>query len=165
MMDRIDANMEDGLAAAAAGTTSSNYLGDPAVVDQLVRDFMSSCVSINVDFQGGEIDEGEAGEKLVELSKRYASIFLGESKAYVPMPWNSPRRLDFYVRAMQPPHLEDYERATDAYFAAIGTAVIQIAMRIDKNEVLESEGQQAITEMRDDMVRAMLGTRDVAHAG
>jgi len=156
-MDRIDKNMEDGLAAAAAGASAGNYLGNTDVVDQLVRDFLSSCISINADFQGGEVDEDGAGTKLMELSQRYAGIFLGESNAYVAMPWNSPRRLEFYLRAMKPPHLEDHARATDAYFAAHGTAAIMLAMRADKRELTEAEVQEELTTMRNGMVRALLG--------
>lgn len=154
-MDRIDVNMQDGLAAAAAG--AGNYLGNTDVVDQLVRDFLSSCVGINADFQEGSLEEDDAGEKLMELSKRYASIFLGESKAYVAMPWNSPRRLEFYLRAMKPPHMEDHQRAADAYFAANGTAAIMLAMRADKRELSEAEVQEELTTIRNGMVRALLG--------
>lgn len=156
-MDRIEVNMEDGLAAAAAGAQADNYLGNTATVDRLVRDFLSSCVGINADFQEGTLEEDDAGEKLMELSVRYAAIFLGESKAYVAMPWNSPQRLEFYLRAMKPPHMEDHARAADAYFACHGTAAIMLAMRADKKELTEAEVQDELTVLRNSMVRALLG--------
>lgn len=162
-MTRMRANVEDGLRAAAQGVVSGNYLGDPRVVDQLVRDFLAFAVSINVELQTGDIDAAAAEVKLVDLSKKYAAIFLGETPGYVAQPWNSPRRLEFFLRAKKPPHLEDYDRATDAYFAANGTAAIMLAMRADKRELTEAEVQEELTTMRNDMVRALLGIEWAEH--
>lgn len=162
-MDRIDTNMSDGLAAAAAGATTGNYLGNADVVDQLVRDFLSSCISVNEQFQTGAVDGEVAELQLVGLAKRYADIFLGQSSAYVAMPWNSPLRLEFYLRAMRPPHMEDHARATDAYFACHGTAAIMLAMRADKHELTEAEVQHELTVMCNGMVRALLGIEWAEH--
>jgi len=156
-MDRAEANMQDGLRAVAQGAVSGNYLGDPRVVDQLVRDFLAFAVSINVELQTGVINADAAEAKLVDLSKKYSAIFLGETPGYVAQPWNSPRRLEFFLRAKKPPHLEDYERATDAYFAANGTAAIMLAMRADKRGLTETDVQQELTTIRNGMVRALMG--------
>ncbi|WP_440532570.1 hypothetical protein [Variovorax sp. YR566] len=162
-MDRIETNMLDGLAAAAAGVKGKPYLGSTDVVDQLVRDFLAFSISVNEQFQTGAINATAASEKLMELSQRYANIFLGESKAYMAMPWNSPRRLEFFLRAKKPPHLEDHARATDAYFACHGTAAIMLAMRADKHELTEAEVQEELTMMRNGMVRALLGIEWAEH--
>jgi hypothetical protein len=163
-MTRRNANPVDGLAlAAAAGTKGENYLGDADVVDRLVRDFLASCISVNAEFQTGAIDGDAAEVQLVNLAKRYADIFLGQSKAYKPMPWNSPRRLEFFLRAKKPPHLEDHARATDAFFACHGTAAIQLSMMADKHELSESEAQHELTTIRNQMTRALLGVEWAEH--
>ncbi|SFO84750.1 hypothetical protein SAMN05216567_1038 [Variovorax sp. OK605] len=164
-MDRIEANMVDGLAAAAAGVSAGNYLGDPRVVDRLVRDFLAFAVSINVELQTGAIGADQAEVKLVDLSKKYATIFLGETPGYVAMPWNSPRRLGIYMRHLGIPHMEDHARPADAFFAAIGTFAIQLAMRADKHEITEQEARQALDVTRTDAVKALLGTREGTQAG
>jgi hypothetical protein len=160
---RMHVNGEDGLAAAAAGVKGGNYLGSPDVVDQLVRDFLAFSISVNEQFQTGAIDGAAAEVQLVDLAKRYASIFLGEVRGYVAQPWNSPRRLEFFLRAKKPPHLEDHARAADAYFAAHGTAAIMLAMRADKHELSEAEVQEELTIMRNSMVRALLGIEWAEH--
>ncbi|MNR56177.1 hypothetical protein D3C85_1767060 [compost metagenome] len=53
--------------------------------------------------------------------------------------------------------MEDHARASDAYFAAYGTAAIMLAMRADKHELTEAEVQEELTTIRNDMVRALLG--------
>lgn len=162
-MNRIEANMQDGLRAAAEGAVSGNYLGDPRVVDQLVRDLLAFAISINVELQTGNVNADLAETKLVDLSKKYAAIFLGETPGYVAQPWNSPRRLGFFLRAKRPPHMEDHARASDAYFAACGTAAIMLAMRADKHELTEAEVQEELTTIRNDMVRALLGIEWAEH--
>lgn len=162
-MNRLDKNLVDGLAAAAANVKGRNYLGDPRVVDQLVRDFLSTSISVNEQFQTGAIDGAAAEAQLVDLAKRYASIFLGEVRGYVAQPWNSPRRLEFFLRAKKPPHLEDHARAADAYFACHGTAAIMLAMRADQNELSEAEVQHELTVIRNQMVRALLGIEWTEH--
>lgn len=155
---RRNANTVDGLVlAAAAGTKDKNYLGDGEVVDRLVRDFLARAISINVELQTGNVDADAAEARLVDLSKTFAAIFLGETAGYIAQPWNSPRRLEFFLRAKKPPHLEDHARATDAYFAAHGTVAIMLAMRADKHELTEAEVQEELTGMRNGMVRALLG--------
>lgn len=161
-MNRLDKNLEDGLAAAAAGTKGQNYLGDPRVVDQLVRDFMASCISVNEQFQIGMVGGDAAEVQLLDLAKKYGRIFMGEDGGYKPMPWNSPRRLGIYMRHLSIPHMEDHERAADAFFAAIGTFAIQLAMRADRHEISEQEARQALDETRTDAVKALLGTREGA---
>jgi hypothetical protein len=163
-MTRRNANSVDGLAlAAAAGTKGENYLGDADVVDRLVRDFLASCISVNAEFQTGALDGDAAEVQLVDLAKRCADIFLGQSKAYKPMPWNSLRRLEFFLRAKKPPNLEDHARATDAYFCAYGTAGVMLAMRADQHELSEAEVRHELTVIRKQMVRALLGVEWAEH--
>lgn len=164
-MNRLDKNLVDGLAAAAASVKGKNYLGDPRVVDQLVRDFLAFAVSINVELQTGDIDADVAEVRLVDLSKKYAAIFLGETPGYVAQPWNSPRRLGIYMRHLGIPHMEDHARAADAFFAAIGTFAIQLAMRTDRREISERAARQAFDVTRTDAVKALLGTREGAQQG
>lgn len=162
-MTRIDLNVEDGLAAAAAGVSAGNYLGDPRVVDRLVRDFLAFAVSTSVGLQAGDIDADQAEVKLVDLSKRYGRIFMGEDPGYRAMPWNSPRRLGAYIQAIAVPHAEDHARPIDGLFAFFGTAAIQVAMCLERHDADESEAQEALDEFRTQMVSIFLGTRDAGH--
>lgn len=158
-MDRIEANTTDGLKLTADTLAQKNYLGDPDVVDQLLRDFLTASLSLLTEVETGDVSADDAPAKLVDLAKSYAAIFLGESKAYVAQPWNSPDRLGLFLRAKKPPHLEDYDRPADAYFAAIGTAAIEHAQAVDAGTISEAEAQEGITEIRNDAMRALLGVR------
>jgi hypothetical protein len=159
MMDRIEVNAEDGLKLTADALAQKNYLGDPDVVDRLVRDFLSAALSLLTDVETGDASAEDAPAKLVDLAKSYAGIFLGESAAYVAQPWNSPNRLGLFLRAKKPPHLEDYDRPADAYFAAIASAAIMHAQAVEEGTLPEGEAQEALTEIRNDAVRTLLGIR------
>lgn len=158
-MDREEINQQDGLKLVADTVGAGTYLGNADVVDQLVRDFLLGCVSLLTEVQIGDVPGGDASDKLVTMAKKYAAIFMGEAPGYVPQPWNSPNRLGLYLRAMRPPHLEDYDRPADAYFAAIGTAAIQHAQAVDDGTITEAEARAGLTSIRNDAVAALLGTR------
>ena len=63
------------------------------------------------------------------------------------------------LRVMKPPHLEDYDRPADAYFAAIGSAAIEYVQAVDAGTMFEAEAKECTTETRNDAVAALLGTR------
>jgi hypothetical protein len=67
-------------------------LGDPAIVDMLVREFLGAVVDIRIAYNAGE--EAAPVARLRQTSIRFARIFYGEDKRYQPLkPWNSSEQL------------------------------------------------------------------------
>lgn len=162
-MTRENVNSEDGLALTADSLGQKNYLGDPDVVDQLVRGYLSSCLSLLSNFEDGTVGNvDDASGKLLALALKTAAVFMGEDPNYVAQPWNSPNRLGFYLRALKPPHMEDYARPADAYFAAIGTAAIQHSIAQSNGEISELESKEGLDMIRNDAIAALLGVREGA---
>lgn len=54
--------------------------------------------SLLAEVQTGDISDDDAPGKLVDMAKKYASIFMGESAACVAQPWNATHRLGVYMR-------------------------------------------------------------------
>jgi hypothetical protein len=70
-----------------------NYLGDPMVVQYLVRNFAAGALA-----RRGKIGDDEAMRKDIDDSRNMAKIFLGEDPAYPAMDkWNAPGSVDQYI--------------------------------------------------------------------
>lgn len=48
---------------------------------------------------------------------------------------------------MKLPHVEDYDRPADAFFAAIGSSVIEHAKAVSEGTITETEAQEGIARM------------------
>lgn len=161
-MDRMEANAQDGLRLVADTVGAGNYLGSPTVVDHLLRDFMAGALSILAEFEDGRAgDEGAAEARVHELAKRYEAIFLGEDEGYVPMPWNSRRRLAIYLRAICP-KVDGMERSALAFFVAIASTVIANAIAVNKGLMVEADAKADMIIILNDATKALLGTREGA---
>ncbi len=161
-MDREQINLQDGLKLVADTVQAGNYLGSPTVVDRLLRDFMSSALSILAEFQDGRAGSEDAAEVQVHaLARRYEAIFMGEDAGYVPQPWNSRRRLGIYLRAICP-NVEGLERSSFAFFVVIASVIIENAVEVGQGRMLEGEAQRRMTVILNDATKALLGTREGA---
>ena len=88
------------LAAAIHLATQPNYLGNPAVIDQILKDLSVATLDrwhAPVDLNS-EADVDAAVQADTEACERAALIFLGRDPAYTPMPgWNRPGMIDEHV--------------------------------------------------------------------
>lgn len=153
---RLDINLEDGLKAAAEGASSGNYLGDPKVVDQLVRDFMSVVFSERAKWHEG--GDGKAAEaRINEVCASYGKVFMGQSPAYVAMPWNSEHRLGAYLRAVVP-DAGDYDNPGEAYFQFLAVQALNAAIAVEEG-VSEEQIKSELTDVVNDAVDVLLGRK------
>lgn len=154
---RLDINLEDGLKAAAEGAAAGNYLGDAAVVERLVRDFFSVVFSERAKFH--ETGNGEAAEsRIAELCKSYSRVFMGESDAYVAMPWNSPHRLGNFLLATLP-DARSYATPGEAYFNFLAVQALNAAIALEEGHMPEDEVKAGMTEVIDDAIDVLLGRK------
>lgn len=154
---RLDIEIQDGLKATTKGTASSNYLGDPQLVDRLVRDFFSVVISERAKFH--ETGDGDAAEqRIAELCTSYARMFMGESDHYVAQPWNSPHRLGNYLRAVTP-DVADYPTPAEAYFNVLAVQALSASVAIEEGIVSEAEAQGELTAVVNDAVNVLLGRK------
>lgn len=157
---RLDVNMEDGLKAAAAGAMSGNYLGDARLVEQLVRDFMSTVLSERSKWH--ETGDGKAAEtRINELCASYGTVFLGKSDAYVAQPWNSLYRLGAYLRAVTP-DVDDYDNPVEAYFQFLAVQALNGAIELEEGGNEEYVKSQ-LAEVVEDAVDILLGRKAGQH--
>jgi hypothetical protein len=157
---RLDVNMEDGLKAAAEGTVSGNYLGDARLVEQMVRDFMSTVLSERSKWH--ETADGTAAEaRINELCASYGQVFLGNSTADVAQPWNSLYRLGAYLRAA----LSDpgkFDNPVEAYFQHLAVQALNAAIDLEEG-ANEEHVKSQLTEIVEDAVDILLGSKAGQH--
>lgn len=154
--DRAAANAEDGLKLAIDGVLGGNYLGDPVVVDQLVRDFMSEVFSARAAWH--ESGDGAAAEaRIGHLCKQYGTVIMGESKAHVAQPWNSPQRLGAMLRALVE-DASEFASSGEAYFHFLAVQALNAAIGLESG-ANEEEVKRSMSEVVADAVDVILGRR------
>lgn len=73
------------------GTVSETYLGDPAVVEGLVRKLAGDVAAARGDYNEGKISHIAAAGRVNALAAALAPAFIGASPDYQAMPsWNAP---------------------------------------------------------------------------
>jgi hypothetical protein len=154
--DRLEANTQDGLAMATK--SPANYLGNPDVVEKLVRDFFTVVFSERSKYhQSGGGDA--CADRISDVCKSYGSVFMGETSEYVPQPWNHQSRLGAYLRSL----LEDvnsYASPGDAYFNFLAVQALNAAIALEEGAMTEDEVKAGMQEVVDDAVNVLLGRRD-----
>jgi hypothetical protein len=74
------------------------YLGDPEVVDGIVRGFVGGIVNIRAAFYQDKIAGEAAATQTFDTIKETAAIFSGQASDYQLMPsWNKPEGVGAYV--------------------------------------------------------------------
>ncbi len=154
--DRAAANAEDGLKLAVDGVLGGNYLGDPVVVDQLVRDFMSEVFSARAAWH--ESGDGAAAEaRIGHLCKQYGAVIVGQGAGHVAQPWNSPSRLGAMLRVLVE-HSADFENPGEAYFHFLAVQALNAAISLESG-ANEEEVKRSMSEVVADAVDVILGRR------
>jgi hypothetical protein len=107
-------------------------LGDPAIVDQLVRQFAARVFDIRSAFFTGEPG---ADEPLVDIeadARRMGAIFLGRDVAYDLMPWNSDNCLGMYLKVLFPEESMNYGDPCTGAFMWLAYQIAQAAHAVDQ---------------------------------
>lgn len=76
------------------------FLGDPAIVESLVRSFLGRVIDIRTAYNEDKMDGPEAAEAVQDAADQYARIFMGQDKGYAAQPWNSPEQLGASLSAV-----------------------------------------------------------------
>lgn len=98
MLNKTDHTLD--LSIAAAEKDGKPYLGDQAVVRDLVGDLGSEALSRLVKFSSGEIDQEAVSAADVAEATALAKVFLGQNDEYnVVQGWNEPGKIDDFVAA------------------------------------------------------------------
>ena len=82
------------MVAALAPTTAKNYLGDPKVVDRLLRDYANSCIQRWLAME----DRNESARLDVEDAAGLVAIFPGNNPQFPPIAnWNKAGVIDRWL--------------------------------------------------------------------
>lgn len=67
----------------------THSLGDPDVVESLIREFGSGVIDARVQYQRGQLSGAACTAQITSLSQRNADIFLGRDPAFTAPAWNT----------------------------------------------------------------------------
>lgn len=148
-------NEQDGLALSTAPQSQGRYLGDPAVVNRLVRDFAQRVLELRSRWHesGGAADPTEHIEA---LCRSYGDIFLGRDKSYVAQPFNAPNRLGVVMRLLVKPGPE-FDDPGVAFFNWFALQVLHAAVELEGGTA-EDYVKRELDAVTRDVVGRLLGT-------
>ncbi|CAB4130446.1 hypothetical protein UFOVP119_70 [uncultured Caudovirales phage] len=78
-------------------------LGNPDVVEELVRQFILEVVDIRKAYHEDKIEGPAATIAVAKAAARYAAIFMGGDPQYSHTEWNTPERLGAFLLDTLPP--------------------------------------------------------------
>lgn len=125
-----------------------NDLGDPGVVELLVRGYVDKCLAAFHEALSGRIDQDTAIDGIYAQASALNAVFLGISgfQTVIVHPWNSPDQLGVFLRDTLdfdfPP-----EECVRAAFVHLATHVMQ-ALQQSQSE-WEEQVESLIFEVRD----------------
>ncbi len=129
-----------------------NYLGDPEVVETLLRQTLSLvCENFS-----------EPEEKFLALVKseceRLAKIFLGEDPQYAPIDgWNKPGFIDKYLDQKNGHESESPEASLFGCFASFITSAIKIINYAGEPDVKDEHWNWQVDDLLNEYTHVLLG--------
>ncbi|MFM0663341.1 hypothetical protein [Paraburkholderia sediminicola] len=134
-------------------------LGDPAVVDALVRQFARRVFDTRAAFHKGEPGAREPLVIIEEDARSMGAIFLGHDPAYDATPWNSDNRLGMYFKVLLPEEDEHYGGPGVAVFMWLAHQLAQGAKVLEDDPGTEAEVQRRLNHVIEDVVARLLHTK------
>ncbi|RZU00891.1 hypothetical protein [Rivibacter subsaxonicus] len=106
---------------------AGKYLGDPTVVSELVRGFVSRVVGLRATWHesGGAADPTE---EIRQLVRDMGDVFLGRDARYVPQPFNARHRLGVMIRVALSSGDKD---PGEAFFDLLARCALQSSIDLD----------------------------------
>lgn len=148
-----DPNDIDGLKLSTDPASRGRYLGDPAVVSELVRGFASHILTLRAEWHLAPDDEKiDPTEEIEQLGAALGDVFLGRNASYVAQPFNAPNRLGVLMRGLVPTAGEPGA----AFFAWYALQVVKASIEMEKGGDEEAVFQQ-LEAITSDVVERLLG--------
>ena len=130
-------------------------LGDPVVVEGLIRGMLLNVSRIRTDYNADKI-EGEKAASMIEgEAERVANIFQGKDKAYAAMMWNTPEILG--ARLVEAGFGEDPATSVQAALLSSVSRLIDEMMEHEKGELEDEDISFRVEVIIDDTMEYMLG--------
>jgi len=134
-------------------------LGDPAVVDGLVRQFAKRVFDTRAEFQMGELGAREPLIVTEEDARSVGKIFLGHNAAYDATPWNADNRLGMYLRVLFPEETLAYGGPGVALFMWLAHQLAQGAKSLEDDPNSGADVQRQLNHVVEVVVARLLHTK------
>jgi hypothetical protein len=134
-------------------------LGDPAIVDGLVRRFAKRVFDTRAAFHMGEPGAREPLVVIEEDARVFGEIFLGHNAAYDATPWNADDRLGMYLRVLFPEETLAYGGPGVVLFMWLAQQLAQGAKALEDDPDSEAHVQRRLNHVIEDVVARLLHTK------
>lgn len=133
-----------------------DQLGDPVVVDALVRGFFVRLSELRIQVHKQEVSPEECLNQIQTLSQNIADIFTGKKSGYVKSSWNTDAQLGAYIHQVCT-GAGSPEQATKSFFLHMASRVFE-TMRAHEEEEIDDEVMQfQIDATVEDTTQVLLG--------
>lgn len=137
------------------------YLGDPAEVEALVRQFCAETQRIQVEAGAGRMAHDAALQALNDAAQAHASIFMGQNSAYRAMPFNAPEQIGPFL-AQRMAIEGDPAQACYVMFMNTANQIMTAFLAHQSGELDDDDAKFQIDAAVEDATSALLGLPVVA---
>ncbi|PYE19594.1 hypothetical protein C7410_11936 [Paraburkholderia silvatlantica] len=133
-------------------------LGEPVVVDALVRQFATRVIDTWTAFLVGEPGFEVPLANIGKDARDMAAIFLGRNDSYDRTPWNADNRLGVYLRSLLPEESQDYGDPGSALFMWFAYQVAK-ACEVAESDQNAEEAYRRLEPVIQDVIAWLLHVR------
>jgi hypothetical protein len=134
-------------------------LGDPAVVDGLIRQFAKRVFETRAAFHMGEPGAREPLVVIEDDARIVGKVFLGHNATYDATPWNADNRLGMYLRVLFPEETLAYGGPSVALFMWLAHQLARGAKALKDDPDSEADVQRRLNLVIEDVVARLLHTK------
>lgn len=131
-------------------------LGDPAVVDALVRQFAKRVFDTRAAFHMGKPGAREPLVVIEEDARVVGEIFIGHNAAHDATPWNADSRLSMYLQVLFPEETLAYGGPRVALFMWLAHQLAQGAKALEDGSDSAADVQRRLHLFIEDVVARLL---------
>jgi hypothetical protein len=133
-------------------------LGDPAVVDRLVSEFVQAVIGVRNDFLAGKPGADNPIQRIEQLASNAGDVIMGRHADYQAMAWQNPIRLGSTIRYLCQ-EIRDYPDPGQALFMFLSTQVVTSMIAVEEKRMHPEQSAQKLRVVINDVVDRILGVQ------
>lgn len=137
-----------------------NALNSITTVEPVVRSFAAKVTDVRVRYNTDKITDAQAREEVDALAQQYADMFMGKTRDYAALPWNTTEQLGAFLANVIEGDASPMTAARD-FFLYIAAQLLQIMVEHEGENIDDEVAQFRLDTLIEDAVYALLGVPNI----
>jgi hypothetical protein len=129
-------------------------LGDPTVVNGLVRDFATEVIGIRTDYNRGKLSGDEAKRRIRAAARQWGDIFMGRSGDFAALPWNK-QSLGAQIRRVLA--VADDADPGETLFLELARSITDVAVEHEAGRLSDPAAKQHLRDALGSVAELLMG--------